>query len=89
MEQAIWQERPIEEDEGTGAIRLMKRDKAPGLDGFPILFYKVRWDIIKDDLMQVISDFLVKGFLDKGNNATFISLILKKEGRSSYLTSGQ
>lgn len=28
----------------------------------------------------MISDFYARGFLDRGNNATFISLISKKEG---------
>lgn len=30
--------------------------------------------------MQVFVDFFHKKFLDKGNNATYISLIPKKEG---------
>lgn len=30
--------------------------------------------------MKVIHDFYERGFLDKGSNATYLSLILKKEG---------
>lgn len=54
-------------------IWLIEGDKAPGLDGFPIMFYNTYCDMIKEDLMRVFKDFYEREFLDKGNNATFIS----------------
>lgn len=68
------------EKEVKGAIGKMEGDKASGSDGFPIASYKVCWKTVKEDLMQVIKDFYKRGFLDKGSNATLISLIPKKEG---------
>lgn len=61
----------------------MEGDKAPGPDGFPIAFYKACWETVRDDLVKVVQDFYERGFLDKGSNATFISLIPKKEGVAS------
>lgn len=37
-------------------------------------------EIVKDDFLQVLEDFHERGFLDKGSNAIFISLIPKKTG---------
>lgn len=54
-------------------------DKAPGLDGFTMTFFKECWDIIKKDLMDTMTNFHDQNFLDLGSNATFISLILKCE----------
>lgn len=51
-----------------------------GLDGFTLAFYKVCWEVIKEDLMLVFQDLHEKCFLDKGSNASFIALILKREG---------
>jgi hypothetical protein len=35
----------------------MKRNTAPGPDHFPIKFYQHCWEIVKDDLMALFSDF--------------------------------
>lgn len=73
-------EQPFSEDEAKAAIWEMTNGNAPRLNGFPIAFYKVCWDILKRDLMMVFEDFFHKEILDKGSNATYISRIPKKEG---------
>ena len=35
----------------------MEHNKAPGPDGFPVEFYQVFWNLIKDDLMALFTDF--------------------------------
>lgn len=45
-------------------IGLMEGDKAPGTDGFPILFYKKYWEVIKNDVMQVFKDIHKRDFLE-------------------------
>jgi len=35
----------------------MEHNKAPGPDGFPVQFYQVFWNLIKDDLMALFMDF--------------------------------
>jgi hypothetical protein len=39
------------EKEVFDAIMQMKKNKAPGPDGFPAEFYQVLWGVVKDDLM--------------------------------------
>lgn len=46
-------ERPFSGEEVKVAIWDLVGDKAPGLDGFPIAFYKECWDVIKGVLMRV------------------------------------
>lgn len=54
-------------------------DKSPGPDGFSMAFFKVCWDGGNTDLLKAIEDFVHSNFLDYGSNATYISLIPKKE----------
>lgn len=79
-EQAKWLERLFDEEEVKMAMWSLDGDKAPEPDGFSIAFYKVCWEVIRVDLMLVINDFFRRGFLDKGSDTTYISLIPKKEG---------
>jgi len=48
---------PMAESEVLNAINDMPSDKVPGPDGFTGLFFKKCWDIIKPDLMRVITHF--------------------------------
>nr|CAD1844318.1 unnamed protein product [Ananas comosus var. bracteatus] len=44
-------------DEVKSAIFSYAADKAPGPDGFPMLFYQCFWTILKDDIMDVFDSF--------------------------------
>jgi hypothetical protein len=56
-------------------------DKGPGPDGFTGRFYRVCWQIIKEDLMAVVSAVWSRKFNNFGRlNTAYISLIPKKEG---------
>ncbi|GKE09033.1 hypothetical protein Tco_1412584 [Tanacetum coccineum] len=46
-------------------------EKAPGPDGFTSLFFKKGWDIIGDDICNVVQDFFSNGKLLKEINHTF------------------
>ena len=45
------------EKEVYEAIMQMKRNKAPGPDGFPAEFYQTFWELIKSDLMKLFMKF--------------------------------
>jgi hypothetical protein len=49
--------RPFTKEEVRQAIFQMEHKKALGPDGFPANFYQVCWDIIKDDLMAMFTEF--------------------------------
>jgi hypothetical protein len=49
--------RPFTSDEVCEAIFQMEHNKAPGPDGFPEEFYQAHWEIIKDNLMELLREF--------------------------------
>ncbi|KAL5722191.1 hypothetical protein ACHQM5_005739 [Ranunculus cassubicifolius] len=56
---------------------MLKGDKSPGPDGFPIISLRKCWDFIKEDIMKVVDEFQHECFLDWRLNNTFIRLIPK------------
>ena len=51
--------------------------KSPGPDGFNFNFLKKGWEVVKEDLMEVMNLFHETGFIPKGCNASFIALVPK------------
>ena len=76
---ADWLERPFEEDEIFDVIQSFHGDKSPGPDGFPMAFFQACWGIVKSDLLGVFRHFYANGQFKKSLNATFITLIPKKQ----------
>ena len=52
-------ERPFKEAEIFGVVMDFDGDKVPGPDGFPMAFFQACWAIIKTDLLEVFSIFLI------------------------------
>jgi hypothetical protein len=73
-------ELPFEEKEVLEVVKGMNRDKAPGPDGFTLVFFQDCWDVIKTDLMGVFQDFYTHSKFVNSINATFLALIPKKSG---------
>lgn len=65
--------------EVRGAIFQMEHNKAPGPDGFPAEFYQAFWEVIKDDLMALFSDFQKDTLPLYSLNFGIITLLPKKE----------
>ena len=57
----------------------LNKEKAYGLDGLSLALYKKCWNEIKEDLLRVFGEFHSKGIINKCTNATFITLVPKKE----------
>jgi hypothetical protein len=49
--------RPFSEEEVWESVFQMEHNKSPGPDGFPAEFYQACWEIIKNDLMALLSEF--------------------------------
>jgi len=56
--------------------------KCPGPDGFNFAFVKKYWEVIGKDIVQAIRDFQSTGFILRGCNASFITLVPKKDNPS-------
>jgi hypothetical protein len=72
------------EDELARIVKETPPDHAPGPDGFTGSFYKMRWDIVKDDILAV---FRAIWLLDSRsvyllNDAVIMVLLRKKEAPS-------
>lgn len=70
---------PFNEDEISLVIKSFESNKVLGPDGFPLLFYKKFWNILKGDILDVFREFHEKGIINKNMNNTFIALIAKRK----------
>jgi len=72
------------EEEIIKVIWSMEPDKVPGPDSFTIHFYKVCWNIIKNDLQKLIKGFMRKAKIGGGTNSTYLALIPKESNPESF-----
>ncbi|XP_057868067.2 uncharacterized protein LOC131075253 [Cryptomeria japonica] len=72
--------RPVTLCEVEEVVFGMNKGKAPGPDGFPVEFFQEFWDIVKQDLLEVVCESLHSKQMLRALNATFLVLIPKKEG---------
>ena len=59
------------------AVFQMGRLKAPRPYGYPGLFYQTHWDIIKQDVVELVKDFYCTSILNPNLNQTLITLVPK------------
>ena len=78
-------DKPITEGEVRDAIDKLPLGKSPGLDGFPVEFYKEYWDRIKHLFMKYLQEVGEDG-LSASRNVSIIKLIYKKTGEVFLLT---
>jgi hypothetical protein len=64
------------------AVMQMKKNKAPGPDGFPAEFYQVFWDTIKEDMMAMFYHLQAGDLPLFRLNFGIITLLPKKEDAS-------
>ncbi|XP_026429943.1 uncharacterized protein LOC113326421 [Papaver somniferum] len=67
------------EEEVLHAISDIANDKAPGPDGFLILFFQKCWRFIKEDIMSTVKEFCTTGTINSKHNSTFITLVPIKD----------
>uniref|UniRef100_J3L5V2 Reverse transcriptase domain-containing protein n=1 Tax=Oryza brachyantha TaxID=4533 RepID=J3L5V2_ORYBR len=59
-------------------LKSMKKDAAPGPDGFNVAFYRTSWDCLKQDITKLVQNFYATANIPEGINSTNIVLIPKK-----------
>lgn len=70
-------EDPFTLEEIKAAIWACGSDRTPSSDGFSFLLLKKHWDVIGNKFYFVVKHFEANGFIDKGCNASFITLVPK------------
>lgn len=60
------------------ALLSMKDDSSPGPDGFGPAFYKKNWDLVKMDLIRLMTDFSLSKADLKRINKSYIVPVTKK-----------
>ena len=64
-------------------IHQMAIGKAPGPDGFTLNFFHHFWDLIKEEVLEIVEESRNKRGIFKDFNATFLTLIPKEVGVDS------
>ena len=78
VEDAIWLDRPFDEEEVFGVINNFNSDKAPSPNGFSMAFFQSCWCVLKIEIMAVFHSFHTQAMFEKSLNASFLALIPKK-----------
>lgn len=61
----------------------MEKGTAPGPDGFTVDFYQFFWDIVKEEVWEIVEESRKSKRILKAFNATFLTLISKEQGANS------
>ena len=61
-------------------VHQMAPGKAPGPDGFTTIFFHFFWDLIKEEILEIVEESQSNCGVLRNFNATFLTLILKGEG---------
>jgi hypothetical protein len=72
-------ERRFEKEEILDVLHSANGDKAPGPDGFTMAFFQQCWSVVEVDVLAVFEEFHEFCTFEKSLNATFLSLIPKKQ----------
>eukprot|EP00253_Pinus_taeda_P020413 PITA_20413 len=75
---------PVTKEEVEGVIKSMAKEKSPGPDGWAIDLYLHFFELIGEELTEVVEETRIKGEVYSPFNATFITLIPKKENPESF-----
>lgn len=69
--------REVTKEEVDKAMFSIQDEKAPGIDGYNAKFFKVHWDILKEEIYFAIFEFFKKGVSLSSWNCTLVTLIPK------------
>jgi hypothetical protein len=73
----------VSEAELKEVLHSFQKDKSPGPDGWSMDFFVGLYDFFSSDLLKVIEESRINGFIHPPFNATFIALIPKQDAPES------
>lgn len=75
---------PFSHDEIDAAVASCDGNKSPGPDGFNFNFIKTAWEVIKQDVYDMVRRFWNSAQLPRGCNNAFIALVPKVDCPTSF-----
>lgn len=75
--------REVSEEELKKVLSSFQKDKSPGPDGWSIEFFLDLFEVLGNDLRQVVEDSRITGQIPTSFNSTFIALIPKSDNTLS------
>jgi exonuclease III len=66
------------EGECLAALKTLRNGKTPGSDGLPKEFYMCFWELLKDDLLEMLNNCLSDGVMPDTLRQAIITLLFKK-----------
>jgi len=69
----------ITEEEIVDAVRQCGSTKSPGPDGYNFYFLKNNWEVVGPNIINAILNFQESGYIPRGCNTSFITLVPKQE----------
>lgn len=85
MEEQQWLTRRSEEEEELEGIKMCTADKAPGPNGYTMIYFSNFWETIKGDILLTFHNFHTHQKFEKCFYATFVALITKKVGANDLI----
>jgi hypothetical protein len=76
-ESSEWLEQEITMEKVKRSVWGCDGSKCPGPDGFNFKFYRLAWDFIAQDILDVVLSFFRTGRLPKGINTTYVIILSK------------
>jgi hypothetical protein len=55
--------KPVDKEELKKVLNFFKVDKSPGPDGWTVEFFKHLFDIVGEDLLEMVEESRLKGFI--------------------------
>jgi hypothetical protein len=77
-------ESPCTTEEIKEVLKGFTKDKSPGPDGWTVEFFLNYFDLVANDLLEVVEESSVSGEVKRSLNLTFIALIPKVNGPASF-----
>lgn len=78
-------EKPFSMEEIKEVVWSYDENKAPGPDGFNLCYFRKCWEVVKEDLFEMMVKFFNSGKLEKSINSSFIALIPKNDNPQDIL----
>jgi hypothetical protein len=75
---------PVTLEEIKDVLTLFKRDKSPGPDGWTVELFTYYFDLVGEDLVQMIEESRKSGSITGSLNSTFLALIPKENKPTTF-----